>query len=57
MKTYRCPGCGSSSEVVRMQYLYLNNPPRVAIMCWDVCGMDFEVNLFYWMMNSWGEEE
>lgn len=54
---YRCPGCGSSSEYTRMQHVMLNNPPRVAIMCWDECGMDFEVNLFYWMMNSWGEEE
>ena len=54
---YNCPGCGGNSRHSRMDYLRLNDPPRVAIMCWDNCGMDFEVNLIWWMLNHWEDEE
>ena len=48
-----CPNCGELSET----YCRLNNG-LVSVMCWGKCGMDFDVNGVWFMLNHIeGEEE
>ena len=52
MKKIPCPMCGKLSDT----YCRLNNG-QVSVMCWDSCGMDFDVTGLWFMLNSVGEEE
>ncbi len=52
MGTIPCPNCGKLSET----YVRLNNG-LVSVMCWDPCGMDFDVNGVWFMLNHRKEED
>lgn len=43
-----CPMCGSSDT----QYVDLRDiNGKVSVMCWTECGMDFDVNGIWFMLN------
>jgi hypothetical protein len=44
--------CGTISNT----WVYLQNG-NVAIMCWDHCGMDYDVNGIWFMLNRLEAEE
>lgn len=52
MKLVACPHCGTPTST----HVHLQNG-MVGVMCWDVCGMDFEVNGIWFMLNSWETED
>jgi len=43
-----CPHCGT---IERTQWYHHPDSPVVDIMCWDNCGMDFQVNYIWFMLN------
>jgi hypothetical protein len=44
-----CPHCGTLEGT---QYVDLRESSgMVAVMCWRVCGMDFDVNGIWFMLN------
>ena len=46
-----CPSCGGhNTQWVRLKH------GMVSIMCWGECGMDFDVNGIWFMLNRWVEE-
>lgn len=47
-----CPNCGDvfNTEWVRLPYHY-------AVMCWEVCGMDFDVSTTWVILNSIDEDD
>lgn len=53
---FRCPGCGLDNHQTKLDHLRMPSTGNVAIMCWDECGMDFEMNMIWWMMNSWRDD-
>jgi len=51
-----CPMCGTWEKT---QYVELQNG-MVSIMCWDECGMDYDVNGMWFFLNRMrrgGDEE
>ena len=44
-----CPNCGT---LFRTSYVDCRDiDGSVSVMCWDVCGMDFDVNGIWFMLN------
>ena len=43
-----CPVCGTFE---RTQYVHHPETGAVDVMCWDNCGMDFQVNGIWFMLN------
>lgn len=55
---YLCPGCNLNSQQTRLQYVDLTHlNGKVSIMCWDECGMDFDVSGIWFFLNSWRDEK
>jgi len=52
---YVCPGCSLNSQQTRLSYVDLNG--KFSIMCWNECGMDFDVSGIWFFLNSWRDEE
>lgn len=48
-----CPVCGTFE---RTQYVQHHQTGVVDIMCWDNCGMDFQVNGLWFMLNRVKQE-
>jgi len=44
-----CPNCGSWQNIQYVDTRDLNG--KVSIMCWNSCGMDFDVNGIWFMLN------
>ena len=44
-----CPCCGRTRGVQYVDTRDLNG--MVSVMCWDHCGMDFDVNGIWFMLN------
>mgnify|MGYP000344543609 CR=1 FL=1 len=49
-----CPNCGSWNTTV-CDFRMING--TVSVMCWADCGMDFDVNGIWFMLNRRSEEE
>jgi hypothetical protein len=45
-----CPNCGTTNKTQWVSHEDLGKT-EVDIMCWEVCGMDFQVNRIWWMLN------
>jgi len=43
-----CPVCGTFE---RTEYVQHHETGAVDVMCWDNCGMDFQVNGIWFMLN------
>ena len=52
---FNCPGCNNSSNMVRLEKVELGS--HISIMCWDICGMDFDVCHIWFWLNSWVDED
>jgi len=48
---YRCPGCNNNSKYFHMEKVEFEK--HISIMCWDICGMDFDVPHLWFFLNSW----
>tara|TARA_B100000963_G_scaffold281489_1_gene249995 strand:- start:721 stop:903 length:183 start_codon:yes stop_codon:yes gene_type:complete len=44
-----CPNCGSWGNIEYVDLRDLNG--KVSVMCWDSCGMDFDVSGIWFMLN------
>jgi hypothetical protein len=52
---YICPGCNNNNIDVSLTELQLET--HISIMCWDICGMDFDVTPMWFFLNSWRDED
>ena len=50
-----CPHCGTIHGTAYVDTREING--KVSVMCWDNCGMDFDVNGIWFMLNRIGDEE
>ena len=50
-----CPSCGTTIGTSYVDTRDVNG--KVSVMCWDKCGMDFDVNGIWFMLNRIDEEE
>ena len=46
-----CPNCGTFENTQYSDNRDLPHVSHVSIMCWDNCGMDFDVNGIWFMLN------
>ena len=44
-----CPNCGTTARTEYVDLRDLNG--MVSVMCWSNCGMDFDVNGIWFMLN------
>lgn len=44
-----CPCCGTTQGTAHVDTRDING--KVSVMCWDHCGMDFDVNGIWFMLN------
>lgn len=51
---YICPGCQNNSIEVKLQKVEFET--HISIMCWNICGMDFDVNPIWFFLNSWRDK-
>ena len=50
----RCPSCGGlNTEWIDLR----SEGGPISVMCWTPCGMDFDVNGVWFMLNRCGDEE
>lgn len=54
-RIFKCPGCFNYSNMVKLQKIEFES--HISIMCWDICGMDFDVNYMWFWLNSWVDED
>ena len=44
-----CPNCGTFDNVEYVDTRDING--KVSVMCWDICGIDFDVSGIWFMLN------
>ena len=44
-----CPNCGTFHNVQYVDTRDING--KVSVMCWDICGIDFDVTGIWFMLN------
>jgi hypothetical protein len=45
-----CPNCGTTEKTQWVSHELIGRT-EIDIMCWKHCGMDFQVNGLWWMLN------
>ena len=46
-----CPNCGTFERLATSYVDCRDLNGTVSVMCWDICGMDFDVSGIWFMLN------